>query len=83
MKRSLGEMPHPILGNQFKDIDGNVLAQQRNSARPMHGHLGDMDADDLEYEYQVLQVSETGAGGMHRLNSMQHDLIDYSVADDD
>lgn len=83
MQRSLGEMKHPILSDQFKDIEGNLLPQQTTLMRPMHGHLGDMDEDDLEYDYQVLQVSDTGAGGMHRLNSMQHDLIDYTVADDD
>jgi hypothetical protein len=57
-----------------------VLPQQHNTMRPTHGHLGDLDEDDLQYEYQVLMVSETGS---HGLNSMQHNLVNYQVADDD
>jgi len=58
-------------GDQFKDIEGNVLSHQHTSVRPSHAHLGDMDEDDLQYEYQVLQVQENGK---RELNSLQQHL---------
>jgi hypothetical protein len=70
------------LSEQFKDIEGNLLAQQHNTPRPMHGHLGDLDEDDLEFDYQVRMVNEAGA---RNLNSMQRHLNanEPTVADDD
>lgn len=59
------------MSDQFKDIDGNVLAQRRNHPRPLHGHIGDRDEDDLQFDYQVAMVHE---GGPRALNSMQQFL---------
>jgi hypothetical protein len=76
-----GRNPEVRLSDQFRDIEGNLLAQTRNTPRPMHGHLGDLDSDDLEYAYQVMMVDESH----HAPNSLQLALTkrEVKVADDD